>query len=72
MSSGRSSVFDCGKWGSIEFVKTKQKPNELTANLIYDPRYGLWRASVHQALRDMRATQRSHDLIDLEASRESI
>jgi hypothetical protein len=72
MSSGRSSVFDCGKWGSIEFVKTKQKPNELTANLIYDPRYGLWRASVHQALRDMRATQRCHDLIDLEASRESI
>ncbi|MFM1948783.1 MAG: hypothetical protein RL706_804, partial [Pseudomonadota bacterium] len=26
MSTGRSSVIDCGKWGSIDFVKTKQKP----------------------------------------------
>lgn len=72
MSSGRSSVFDCGKWGSIEFVKTKQKPNELTANLIYDQAHGLWRASINQALRDMRATQRSHDLMDWKAASESV
>ena len=72
MSAGRSSVIDCGKWGSIEFVKTKQKPNELTTQLNYDPTHGIWRASIQQALRDMRVTQRSQDLIDLKASRESV
>ena len=72
MSTGRSSVIDCGKWGSIEFVKTKQKPNELTTQLNFDPTHGIWRASIQQALRDMRVTQRSQDLIDLKASRESV
>ncbi len=72
MSTGRSSVIDCGKWGSIDFVKTKQKPNELTPHLIYDQTHGIWRASIHQAMRDMRVTQRSQDLIDLKASRESV
>lgn len=72
MSSGRSSVIDCGKWGSIEFVKTKQKPKALSANLVYDPSLGLWRASVSQALRDMRAAQRSLDLVDWKAGHESV
>lgn len=72
MSSGRSSVIDCGKWGSIEFVKTKQKPKALNTNLVYDPVIGLWRASVSQALRDMRATQRSLDLIDWNAAHEPV
>lgn len=64
MSSGRSSVLDCGRWGSIEFVRTRQKPEELVGQLHYDSRCRMWRASVPQALRDMRATHRSQDLID--------
>lgn len=64
MSSGRSSVVDCGRWGSIEFVRTRQKPEELAGQLHYDSRCRLWRASVAQALRDMKATRRSQDLID--------
>lgn len=56
MSSGRSGVIDCRNWGSIEFIKTRQRPDELVGNLEYDPRDRLWRASVKQALRDMRAT----------------
>lgn len=64
MSSGRSSVIDCGRWGTIEFVHTRQRPDELAGQLRYDARCRLWRASVPQALRDMRATHRSLDLID--------
>lgn len=72
MSSGRSSVIDCGKWGSIEFVRTKQKPKALSANLVYDSSIGLWRASVSQALRDMHAAQRSLDLVELKVGHESV
>lgn len=64
MSSGRSSVIDCGRWGSIEFVHTCQKPAVIARHLIYDRACGMWRASPGQALRDMRAARRSLDLID--------
>jgi hypothetical protein len=72
MSSGRSSVIDCGRWGSIEFVKTRQRPEELIGNIRYDPRMRLWRAHVAQALRDMRATHRTLDLIDWEVAHEFV
>lgn len=64
MSSGRSSVVSCGRWGTIEFVRTRQTPQELVGQIYYDSRCKLWRASVAQALRDMRATHRSTELVD--------
>jgi len=67
MSSGRSNTISCGKFGTIEFVHTRQKPASLQGSLVYDPHRGLWRASVVQALRDMKATHRTCDLIDKEA-----
>lgn len=72
MSSGRSSIIDCGSWGSIEFVKTRQLPNDLVGHLVYDSRARCWRASVAQALRDMRATRRNLDLINREIADEFI
>ena len=72
MSSGRSSTIDCGMWGSIEFVRTRQTPKELAGQLHYDSRCRLWRATVAQSLRDMRATHRNQDLIDWSAARELI
>lgn len=72
MSSGRSNVISCGRWGSIEFVHTDQQPADMAAQLVYDARCGLWRASVAQALRDMRATRRNMDLIDWSAAHESV
>ena len=72
MSSGRSSVIDCGHWGSIEFVRTQQLASQLVGQLQYDPQCRLWRATVSQALRDMRATHRSLDLIDWSAVRELV
>lgn len=72
MSSGRSSVVDCGAWGSIEFVRTRQQPADLVDHLSYDPACRLWRADVAQAIRDMKATRRSLDLIDWSTAHEPV
>ncbi len=69
MSSGRSHVVDCGDYGHIEFVHTAQRPDEVAGELVYDPDRHLWRASVRQALRDMKATRRSLELVDEEVLR---
>lgn len=72
MSSGRSSIIDCGSFGHIEFVHTKKSPDSVAAQVSYDPRCRLWRASVALALRDMALTRRSTDLVDWEAAREFV
>lgn len=64
MSSGRSSIVSCGAWGTIEFVHTSRQPDNLADQLHYDAACRLWRASPALALRDMRATRRSMDLVD--------
>jgi hypothetical protein len=64
MSSGRSSIISCGEFGTIEYVHTRQKPELFRAQLTYDHSCGLWRANVHLAIRDMKATRRNCDLID--------
>lgn len=64
MSSGRSSIISCGEFGTVEYVHTNQKPELLMPQLTYDHRCGLWRANVHLAIRDMKATRRNGDLID--------
>lgn len=72
LSSGRSNAIACGRWGTIEFVHTRQQPDAVAAHLHYDAPCKLWRASVALALRDMRATRRSLDLIDWSATHESV
>jgi predicted transcriptional regulator of viral defense system len=72
MSSGRSSIISCGEFGTIEFIHTSQKPTDIMAQLSYDIKCGLWRASVTLALRDMKATHRNCDLINLEVTNELI
>ncbi len=72
MSSGRSSVISCGTAGTIEFVRTRQRPEELVGRIHYDAPARMWRASVAQALRDIRATHRSSDLIDWSAADEHL
>lgn len=63
MSSGRSHVVNCGEFGHMEFVHTTQTPEDLAGELTYDTDRHLWRASVNQALRDMKVTRRSMDLV---------
>lgn len=72
MSSGRTNKIICDGFGTIEFIHTHQQPYEIYQELHYDPRCKLWRASVKQALRDMRATKRNTDLIDWELVNELI
>lgn len=72
MSSGRSNVIRCGDWGTIEFIHTSKKPNDLNEHLEYDQRCRLWRASVALALRDMKTTRRDLDLIDWSVANESV
>ena len=64
MSSGRSATIACGHYGNVEFVHTHKRPNDRVADLTYDRRCGLWRASVGRAISDMKATRRSLDLVD--------
>lgn len=64
MSSARSSRISCGRWGTIEFVHTEQRPDDLIGELVYDARSHAWRASVAQAVRDMKHARRNLDLID--------
>lgn len=72
MSAGRSNTIDCGAWGRIEFVHTRQHPADVAPQLHYDRRCHLWRASVPQALRDLRITQRSLDLVDWSVAHEFV
>ena len=72
MSSGRGYVVKCGDFGSIEFIHTKKRPTELFDQLTYDARCHLWRASVALALKDMKASRRSMDLIDWSAANELV
>lgn len=72
MTSGRSHVVDCGDYGHIEFVHTAQRPDEIGGELTYDAERHLWRASVRQALRDLKATRRSMELVDEGVARELV
>ena len=72
MTSGRSHVVDCGDYGHIEFVHTAQRPEAVGSELTYEHDRRLWRASVRQALRDMKATRRSMELVDEEVARELV
>lgn len=64
MSSGRSHVVDCGDFGHIEFIHTARQAEDLAGELTYDPGCHLWRASNRLALRDMKVTRRSLDLVE--------
>lgn len=72
MTSGRSHVVDCGDYGHIEFVHTAQRPDNIGGELIYDAERHLWRASVRQALRDMKATRRNMELVNEEVALELV
>lgn len=72
MSSGRSSTIPCGEFGTIEFVHTNQKPQNLSDRLTYDQACGMWRANIALALRDMKTAHRNCDLIDWDIANELI
>lgn len=66
MSSGRNRIVDCGRFGRIEYIHTQRSASKLARQLSWDSRIQLWRASVALALKDLKHTRRSDDLIDWE------
>ena len=62
MTSGRSSIINCGKYGRIEFTHTKKKHKDIAHLLTYDFRYKLWRASTQLALQDLHDVGRQKTL----------
>ena len=72
MSSGCSNIISCGDFGTIEFIHTKQRPNDLVNEIHYDQSCRLWRASPLLALRDMKTTRRNCDIIDWDSANELI
>lgn len=72
MSGGRSALVRCGTWGTIEFVHTRKKPEDLVGQLTYDRSCRLWRASVALAVSDMKACRRPLDLIDWDTVHELV
>ena len=72
MSSGRTNIVSCGEFGTIEFIHTSRRPNDLIEQLIYDVNCGLWRANVTLAIRDMKVTHRNSDLINWDIAHELI
>lgn len=72
MSSERSNKISCGKFGTIEFIHTTQKPDDLMDHLHYDLACGLWRTDVPLALKDMKRTRKNMDLINWSVANEFI
>ena len=72
MTSGRSGCIRCGSFGTIEFIHTRKQADRVAPELSYDLRIRLWRASVKQAMADMKDTRRNQDLIDQEALHELV
>lgn len=72
MTSGRSGELACGRFGMIEFIHTRKSPESLAGALVYDSRCRLWRATVAQAMIDMRDARRSMELVNLEVLNELV
>ena len=66
MSSGRNRIVDCGNFGRIEFIHTSRPVEKVMKHITWDHRIHLWRASVALAMKDLKHTHRSQELIDWE------
>ena len=57
---------------NLEFVHRAQRPKDVSGELTYDAERHPWRASVRQALRNMKATRRSMELVNEQVARELV
>lgn len=64
VSTGRTTVVDCGRFGHIEFVHTQRPMAAITNQLYYDPDCRLFRATTELALADVQRFHR-HNTADL-------
>ena len=72
VSSGRSNIVDCGRFGHIEFVHTNKKPKDIAESVVYDKTRRLWSANISLALKDMKRMCRNLNLINWDMTDEFI
>lgn len=53
VSTGRSAVVGCGRFGAVEFVHTERPMASIIGHLTYDTQRDLFRANVELAIADM-------------------
>lgn len=65
MTTGRSNIIDCGRFGSIEFIHTMKSGSALKNHLNIDRWSGMMVADVHLAMEDEKDCRRkSLGLVD--------
>ena len=72
MTTGRSGIINCGKYGTIEFIHTKKNVESLHNKITYNYKYKLWCAKIPLAYKDMKITKKSLDLVNKDMLNEFI
>lgn len=67
MTTGRSGIIGCGRYGTVEFVHTAKDFASIEENLFLDTGCGMLKANPAQAYRDMIDAKRAAlDLVNVE------
>ena len=64
MTTGRSGVITCGRFGTVELIHTAKPTEKIMPHLRLDARTGLWWADEELALQGMRDTKRNVGLAE--------
>lgn len=64
MTNGRKGIINCGRFGSVEFIHTEKKQENIAAELHFDTQSGMLWASDALALQDMKDAKRPFGLVD--------
>ncbi len=71
MTTGRSGIILCGRFGTVEFVHTAKSFGDIAQNLFLDKNSGMLKARPAQAYRDMVSSRRTTlGLVDLDGIKE--
>ena len=64
MTTGRSGVITCGRFGTAELIHTAKPPEKIMPHLRLDARTGLWWADEELALQDTKDAKRDVRLVN--------
>ena len=64
MTTGSAGTYQVGKYGTIEFIRTKRKPADIFANTFYSPDRPLRMATKETALEDLRLLGRNLGMVE--------
>ena len=63
MTTGRSGIIDCGRFGTVELIHTAKPHEKIIPHLRLDAVSGMWRADKELAMQDMKNSKRNCDII---------